>query len=304
MVQKTKPAAGRAEVVSACDASSFPKDAQMILTKYLIKSCIVSDMRPKNKGDALRELTHLLFEKRKLGNVSDALDQVLAREVTESTGIGRGIAVPHARVPGMKGLACAVGRVQDGLDFMAVDRKPVHLIFLICYPPSDQTTYLNFIATVAKLLGEPEQLNRILQASEANDIYDILESSSESFTERHEQRVKKIKADPAIETVQDGHTDLILLARLQLCQEILAAARTGKTQLNQRIENIRTLVEPRILNHYDRLMKARPPALVPVEGDTCQGCFMRLPSKFVQQVRNDPNHIFTCPNCSRYIYVV
>lgn len=114
----------------------------MVLTKYITKACIVPQMQAKTKADALKELTHLLFEKKKMQEVGPALDQIMAREITESTGIGRGIAVPHARVTGMKTLACALGRVPEGLDFMAIDRKPVHLIFLICYPPAEQTTYL------------------------------------------------------------------------------------------------------------------------------------------------------------------
>ena len=74
--------------------------------------------------------------------------------------------------------------------------------------------------------------------------------------------------------------------------------------MKAKIEGVRSLVEPRILKHYDRLTPSRAPALVPVEGDTCQGCFIKLPSKFVQQVRQDVEHIHTCTNCSRYIYVV
>jgi PTS system fructose-specific IIC component len=277
---------------------------EMILTNYITKSCIVPDMEVATKADALRELTHLLFDKKKMAGVGPALDQILAREVTESTGIGKGIAVPHARVTGIKGLSCAIGRISKGLDFMAVDRKPVQLIFLICYPPKEQTTYLNFVATVAKLLSDPEHLNGVLKADAADEIYNLLEEASESFTEKHEKPGRKIKTDPALDKVADAHADLILLARLQLCQEMLATAKSGKTQIKKRIEAIRALVSPRILNHYDKLMKSRAPALVPVEGDTCQGCFMKLPSRFVQQVRQDPDHIHTCNNCSRYIYVV
>ena len=276
----------------------------MILTKYITKSCVLPEIASNTKGDALKELTHLLFEKKRMTSVGPALDQVLAREVTESTGIGRGIAVPHARVTGMKSLACAVGRSRQGLDFMAVDRRPVHLVFLICYSPTEQTTYLNFVATVAKLLSNPDHLAGMLKAKTADEMYDCLETLSEAFTEKHEQSVRKIKADPELAKVGDSHADLILLARLQLCQEMLATARSGKNRINQRIDSIRSLVEPRILKHYDKLMRSRPPALVPVEGDTCQGCFMRLSSKFVQQVRQDPNRIYTCTNCSRFIYVV
>ncbi|HRI86611.1 MAG TPA: PTS sugar transporter subunit IIA [Candidatus Hydrogenedentes bacterium] len=276
----------------------------MILTKYITKATILPSMNAMSKADALKELTHLLFDKRKVDGVGPALDQILARETTESTGIGRGIAVPHARVTGMKQLACAVGRIPDGLDFKAVDRMPVNLIFLICYPPAEQTSYLNFVATVAKLLSDKTHLKAMLDAKTSDEMFDLLEASSSTFSDNHEQSVRKLKADPAIKKMADGHADMMLLARLQLCQEMLLTVRTGKAQVNERIETIRALVEPRILNHYDKLTKSRPPALVPVEGDTCQGCFMRLPSKFVQQVRQDPAHIHTCLNCARFIYVV
>ena len=276
----------------------------MILTKFITKSCIVPEIESLTKADALKELTHLLFDKKKMPVGPAALDQILAREVTESTGIGKGIAVPHARVTGLKSLVCAVGRCPGGLDFMAVDHKPVSLIFLICYPPKEQTTYLNFVATVAKLLSNEEHHQGMMNAETADDMFDVLEKLSTSFDENHVRQVRRLKADPELEKVGDGHADMILLARLQLCQEMIDTSIKGKAQVRQRMDTIRALVEPRILNHYDKLMKGRGPALVPVEGDTCQGCFMRLPSKFVQQVRVDVDHIHMCPNCSRFIYVV
>ena len=278
----------------------------MILTKYINTACILPEMNAKNKADALKELTHVLFEKKKMqDSMNPAMDQIMARESTESTGIGRGIAVPHARVPGMKQMACAVGRIPHGLDFMAVDRTPVHLIFLICYPPSEQTAYLNFIATVAKLLSNQNHLNDMLQAEDAESMFSILERISTAFSQvEGEPGDEGVPAEPGIEDTPDAHADLILLARLQLCQEMLDNAKTGKAQIRKRMEGIRSMVQPRLLAHYDKLMKAQAPALVPVEGDTCQGCFMRLPSKFVQQIRQDSDHIHTCSNCRRYIYVV
>ncbi len=276
----------------------------MILTKYIGTQCIVPDLGAKSKAEVIKHLADLLHEKKKINDVDAALDQIMARESTESTGIGKGLAVPHARVPGMKQLACAVGRIPEGLDFMAVDRQPVHLVFLICYPPSEQTTYLNFIATVSKLLSDPEHLRGMLEAESPERMYEILEELSTALQDTHDNPEQPVEDDPDIESMSHTHADLILLARLQLCQEMLDVAKTGRAQIRKRMENIRGMVEPRILSHYDRLMKNHAPALVPVEGDTCQGCFMRLPSKFVQQVRNDPERIHTCTNCRRYIYVV
>jgi mannitol/fructose-specific phosphotransferase system IIA component (Ntr-type) len=277
----------------------------MDLSKFITKNCIIPELNVTAKADALKELTFLLFEKKKLKGAGAALDQILAREVTESTGIGKGIAIPHARVAGIKTLMCAVARIPEGVDFMAIDRKPVHLVFLICYPPSQQTTYLNFVATIMRIMRAPEHLGALMTSTSEDMMYDVLEQVSAAVQEPVEPTEgEKMKADPSLSKITDTHWNLFLLARLQMCHEMLDTAKTGKAQIKQRIENIRSLVDPRILTHFDRLMKARPPALVPVEGDVCQGCFMKLPSKFAQQVRQDSSHIHTCQNCSRFIYVV
>ena len=276
----------------------------MVLRKYLAKSCILPHMLVAKKADAIKELTHLLFEKKRMKGVGLALDQVLAREVMESTGIGRGIAIPHARLSGLKTLICAVGRVPGGVDFAAMDHKPVQLIFLVFYPPTMQTTYLNFVATLVRLLRDPAHAEGLASADTPEGIYKALDVASEAFAENHEAAVRKIKADPALAKMPDTHADLILLARLQLFEEMLSGTRAGKGELRKRIDNVRSLIDERLLRHYDRLMKGQPPALVPVEAETCQGCFMRLPSKFAQRVRQDNAHVHTCPNCNRFIYVL
>jgi nitrogen PTS system EIIA component len=276
----------------------------MILTDYIGVDCVLADMTQKDKPETLKELTHLLFDNKNLKGVDAALDQIMAREGTESTGIGHGIAVPHARVSGLKTLHCAVGRFKDGLDFSSIDKKPVHLVFLICYPPTQQTTYLNFVATVAKLLRDDAHLKTMLKAETGKEVFDVLHELSSPLGKPEEYYARKVKADPEILEARDAHADLILLARLQLCHEMYDTARTGKRQIKERMNNIRSLIDKRLLRHFDRLMVGRPPALVPVEADTCQGCFMRLPSQFAQKVREDTNHIHTCNNCSRFIYIV
>jgi len=180
----------------------------------------------------------------------------------------------------------------------------VNLVFLICYPPTQQTTYLNFLATIVKLFSDPKNLEAMLAAADPDAMFDTLDRVAQPLAESPEVAKRKLPADPQITKMADAHADLILIARMQLYQEMLDGAKTGKTELRQRIEKIRALVDPRLLKHYDRLMRAQPPAVVPVEGDTCQGCFMKLPSKFAQQVRQDTGHIHTCNNCSRFIYVV
>lgn len=275
----------------------------MQVTKFIDKKCIVPQLSATNKADALKELTHVLFDRKKLDNSATALDQIMARESTESTGVGHGIAVPHARVSGLKSLVCAIGRVRGGIDFTALDKKPVHLIFLICYPPTQQTTYLNFLATTAKIFRDPEAMVALLKAADEDELFAVLERFAEPLSEP-ETFAKPIKTDPKMLETRDAHADLIMLARLQLCQEMHDAAKTGKKQLKEKMDLIRGLVDPRILRQYDKLMARRAPAVVPVEGDTCQGCFMKLPSQFAQRVRQESHLLHVCNNCSRFIYVV
>lgn len=275
----------------------------MQITKFIDKKCVMPQLLAANKAEALKELTHLLADRKKLENSATALDQIMAREVTESTGIGHGIALPHARVSGIKSLVCAMGRVRGGLEYSAVDKKPVYLVFLICYPPTQQTTYLNFLATLAKVFRDPDNMAEMLKAKDEDDLIAVLERISEPL-EEPEKFAKQIKADPKMLETRDAHADLILLARLQLYQEMHDTAKTGKKQLKEKLEAVRGLVDPRVLRQYDKLMLRRAPAIVPVEGDTCQGCFMKLPSQFAQRVRAEAHLLHVCNNCSRFIYVI
>jgi mannitol/fructose-specific phosphotransferase system IIA component (Ntr-type) len=277
----------------------------MLLTKFIAESCIEPDLEADNKADALRALTELLFRSRRLKGRAAAVEQIMAREAIESTGIGCGIAVPHARVAGLKDLVCAVGRVTEGLEFNSVDKKPVYLIFLIFYPPAQQTTYLNFVASVARLLRETPPLQAILNAGSATEIFEVLQKLSEALVKPEEQlSPEKVGAESQTESATGIASDLILLARLDLCAEMLESARSGKREIEQRIENISTLLAPDILEHYRRLKKGRRSPLVAVEGGVCQGCLTQLPTELAQRVYRARGRLHRCRKCNRFIYAV
>jgi PTS system nitrogen regulatory IIA component len=276
----------------------------MLLTNFISKSCIAPELKATSKAGALEELTGLLFRRRRLRGADAALEQIMSREAIESTGIGHGIAVPHARVVGLKQLVCAVGRVSGGLDFMAVDKEPVHLIFLICYPPAQQTTYLNFIATVAKLLREENSLQSILEAGSAEAIFEVMEELSATLVKPEERLAQEKTEQPEAEEGEGTSSGLVLMARLELCTEMLESARAGKEQIRRRIENISALLDPAAVEHYHRLKKGRGAALVSVEGGVCQGCFRELPTQLAQRLYRTRGTLHRCSHCNRFIYAV
>ena len=129
-----------------------------MLEKLLDKDRVILNLKSKNKDDVLRELLAALKlpeDKEKL--VYEALKK---RESIGSTGIGKGIAIPHTRSLVLDRVYLVVGRSKEGIDFDALDGKPVHLFFLLCAPPQDPgTTYLltlGKIAHVARKLSKRE----------------------------------------------------------------------------------------------------------------------------------------------------
>lgn len=277
----------------------------MLLTKFIPDGCIACDLGATNKAEALRELVLLLFRSKRLKGMSAALEQIMAREAVQSTGIGHGIALPHARVSGLDDLYCAVGRASKGLDFQSVDKEPVHLVFLICYPPAKQTTYLNFVATVAKFLRDDAPLEAILKAESAEDLFSILEDLTGNLLEPGEVLAREeMTTDADTESRSYVSADLVLLARLELCTQMLESARSGKEEIQQRIASIEALLDPGVLEHYRRLKRRRGPALVAVEGGVCQGCFRQLPTELEQRLYRRRKLLHRCSNCNRFIYAV
>ena len=276
----------------------------MLLTEFLSKSRIVPELKVTSKAGAIAELARLVFPQRKAETVGPILDQILAREAMESTGIGRGIAVPHARVAEIDELFCALGRVRDGLDFKAVDRKPVYLIFLICYPPTHQTTYLNFIATLAKLFQDDEPLELLMAAKTVTEILEILRDISAALT-KPEERLSRMR-DVHRRTMLGAETPgaVVLLARLELCTEMLESAGSGQAEITQRINNISALLDPELLAYYHRIKKKFRRAVVAVEVGICQGCLTKIPSQLAQSMLRDRSRVECCPNCHRFIYMI
>jgi mannitol/fructose-specific phosphotransferase system IIA component (Ntr-type) len=116
-------------------------------------------LRATTKDAVLAELVGLL----RLGpEESETLLRALRRrEALGSTGVGRGIAVPHARVPLVPRLRIAYGRHPIGLDYHAIDGKPVRHFFLIVAPPEGAQTYLSVLGRIAQLGTDPGVVERL-----------------------------------------------------------------------------------------------------------------------------------------------
>lgn len=151
----------------------------MNLSSLLRPERINLNLKAKKKTDALKEMVSLL----KTGSDAESLvETLLTREELGSTGIGKGIGIPHCRSLLIDKLEIAVGRSQKGIDFNAIDKKPVYLLFLIVAPPQDPgNQYLITLGRVAMICQELTSKKRIFEPQTPEEFIALIKSLEEKI---------------------------------------------------------------------------------------------------------------------------
>lgn len=275
----------------------------MKLTEYISKECIISNLKTHDKLHAIKELTRLLQKRRRIDDMEGVLERVVERESFDSTGIGSGIAIPHARIISIDSLVCAVGRKREGMEYRSIDGKPVHLIFLILYPPADSHKYLYFIASLSRLVLDENLVEKLMEAPSSTSMYKVLDRASESLMQYEAPREAESEAASEAKIMRGTNADLMLLIRLMRIETLQRAEKGSSDGLDERIQQVRSCISPRVLAHYDRLKARVSEPIVPVEEEVCLGCNLQLSSSFSQELR-DSHRIMTCPNCTRFLYTI
>ncbi len=146
----------------------------MRLRDFFSPGAISFDLQATDKDSALGELVRLLDVDPRAG---DTLLRVLQRrESLGSTGMGRGIAIPHGRSLVANRLRLGYGQSRKGIEFQAIDGKPVHHLFLIVAPPLEiSNQYLPVLGRIAQFAKEPDVPERLAGLSRAEDFLRLLE---------------------------------------------------------------------------------------------------------------------------------
>lgn len=134
---------------------------------------VIADLRVADKPRALRELARRAAVH---VNVTESVvrDALLARERLGSTGVGLGVAVPHARIPGLDGMHGVFARLAQPIDFDAIDGRPVDLIFLLLVPESAGGEHLAALACASRTLRNPATAKVLRGTTDAAALYAIL----------------------------------------------------------------------------------------------------------------------------------
>lgn len=146
----------------------------MELREFFSEDVVKLDLNGDSKDEILKELISLLgLDEKSEGILYKMLKR---RENLGSTGIGKGIAIPHCRSLVVNRLRVAFGRKPGGVDFKAIDEQPVHNIFLIVAPPLEVSNqYLPVLGKIAQFSKDTDVVSRLQQIEHPNEFLALLE---------------------------------------------------------------------------------------------------------------------------------
>lgn len=134
---------------------------------------VIASLKAKSKKQVLHELSHKAAE---LTGIDERVifETLLQRERLGSTGLGRGIAIPHGKPPGLKRITCIFARLETPIDFEATDGEPVELVFLLLAPADAGADHLKALARISRLLRDSLSIEKLKASRDRAALYAVL----------------------------------------------------------------------------------------------------------------------------------
>lgn len=152
----------------------------MKISDILSKELVIPDLRETDKQSVLGELVRHLSQKIAGIDTAELLGVLLEREQMGSTGIGDGIAIPHGKLKDLKQLIAVFGKSTDGVEYDAMDGKPVHLFFLLVAPENSAGVHLKALARLSRLLKRNGFRQKLMSVADALQLYQVIVEEDES----------------------------------------------------------------------------------------------------------------------------
>jgi len=149
------------------------------LTQLVPRPAVINPLQSEDRDGAISELVNALIAAGAAPESSrdDLLKRILERERKGSTGFGKGVAVPHVKHRGVTSMAAAVGLSPRGIDFRAIDKRPVMHVFLLLSPEDRPEEHLQAMEVIFKNLSKESFRRGLVQARTADDVWGLLEEA-------------------------------------------------------------------------------------------------------------------------------
>ena len=183
----------------------------MRISDLLIKDRINLDVQANDKPSLIRELAKLHEKTGVLNDYEGYVEALEAREAQSSTGIGEGIAIPHAKTKYVKEPALAMGRKTSGIDYQSLDDEPATLFFMIAAPDGANNTHIETLARLSQLLLDDDFKEALEKAPTADAVLDII-NKTEAKKFPAEAKKEEAKEAPVANSTSSGDEPYIIAA--------------------------------------------------------------------------------------------
>lgn len=155
----------------------------MKLSDIIPEGGVCENLQATKKEDAIKEMVEALIAAGRVPEASakKVLKALMDREELGSTGIGQGVAVPHAKHDSISDLVCAFGRSDNGIEFDALDGEPVFVVFLLLSSKSASNSHLEALAFISRLVRDEKFVRFLRDSKDATEVREVLGEADETF---------------------------------------------------------------------------------------------------------------------------
>jgi PTS system fructose-specific IIC component len=146
----------------------------MRLTDYISREHVKIGLEGETKEEVIEELVSLLADTSDVSDADAIFEAVMNREREGSTGLEKGVAIPHAKSDAVKSLSIVVGVSREGIDFESQDGKPSHLLFLMVAPTSESGPHVQAIAKIVKLIKLDKFRKKLIESKKPEDVVEVI----------------------------------------------------------------------------------------------------------------------------------
>ena len=161
--------------------NDFKQKEIMKLSEMIKKSAVKLELGSRDKDAALKELVGLLCDAHRIRNREKVLDAIITREARQSTGIGMGLAVPHAKTAEVDKLYLCLALSREGIDFDSVDGEKCRIFFLLVSPIDVSGPHIKALAGISRLIKHQEFRRALLESGSVKEIIKTLKEGEKKF---------------------------------------------------------------------------------------------------------------------------
>lgn len=189
----------------------------MKIEDLLSPDLMIMDLKATTQEEAIKEMADLEVKQGVVNNEEEFIKSIWAREKESTTGIGEGIAMPHARNKYINRAAVLFAKSPKGIDYKALDGQPVHLFFMITAPAGADNTHLQALAKLSSLLINPDVVNALKAATTPEEVIDIFKKAEAEKDAQDKADAEKRKAEAAKEASKPASEQKPLIVGVTAC---------------------------------------------------------------------------------------